>query len=551
MSKKIAAGMLCPVLLLTGCQLPFQKDEGDGSGYLFTYTLTENPDSLDPQIAKNEAAFMVLRNMMQGLVEEQPDGTITYGVSSFYSVTEDGLRYTFTLRDDSYWYHDENRNEAIDEGETWNVTAEDFVFAFQRMFREETKSPYREMFRCLAGAEEIISGKAEPDALGVYAENKNTLVFELAEPCADFLSLLSLPAAMPCNEAFFEQTSGRYGLDEESVISNNGFYLRRWLYDPYGSDNLIYLQENSANNTVQKVYPSDVTFLIRNSQEAAEEAFAAGKADILATPYYKAEYSDAESFTVSSWKSATLGLLLNPDWEAFQNQKIRTALSMAIPRSMFTGETGGDVEGAYGIVPPETRLGTARYSSYLSEPAIRDTANEDALALFQEGLSELGVTSLPSADILMCENMAATEDLYEIVQMWQSLFGFYVGIKTVPESEYNKHLAEQDYVITLCSISGKRNNAASVLETFRTGENDFGFSVKALDTLLAEVTSARDYRELADLCIQAEQIILDEAIFIPVFYKNSYLVHSTRNHDITYDPYSGEIQFRSAKYYEN
>ena len=63
--------MLCPALLLTGCQSLFNKEKGDGSGYLFTYTLTENPDSLDPQIAKNSAAFTVLRNMMQGLLEEQ------------------------------------------------------------------------------------------------------------------------------------------------------------------------------------------------------------------------------------------------------------------------------------------------------------------------------------------------------------------------------------------------------------------------------------------------------------------------------------------------
>ena len=550
MSKKIAAGMLCPELLLTGCQLPFQRDKGDGSGYLFTYTLTENPDSLDPQIANNEAAFMVLRNMMQGLVEEQPDGTITYGVSSFYSVTEDGLRYTFTLRDDSYWYYDENRNEAIDEGETWRVTADDFVFAFQRMFREETRSPYRSMFRCLTGAEDIIKGKAEPDTLGVYAHSENTVVFELAEPCADFLSLLCLPAAMPCNENFFEQTSGRYGLDEESVISNSSFYLRRWLYDPYGSDNLIYLQENSANNTVQKVSPSDVTFLIRSSQNAAEEAFANGKSDILATPYYKQEYSDTETYTVTSWQSATLGLVLNSDWDAFKNEKIRKALSMAIPRSMFTSETGGDVEGAYGIVPPETRLGTASYSSYLSAPAISEATNEEALTLFQEGLQELGVTALPSADILICENMVSTDDLYEIVQMWQSLFGFYAGIKTVSESEYKECLAEKDYVITLCSITGARNNAASVLDTFCTGNNAFGYSNKKLDTLLTSASLTRDYKELADLCIQAEQMILNDALFIPVFYKNQYLIHSTRNEDISYDPYSGTIQFRSAKYFE-
>ncbi len=549
MSKKIAAGLLCPVVLLTGCQLPFQQEQGDGSGYLFTYTLTENPDSLDPQIAKNKAAFMVLHNMMQGLVEEQPDGTITYGVSSHYSVTEDGLRYTFTLRDDSYWYYDKNHNDAIDEGETWNVTAEDFVFAFQRLFWEETRSPYRTMFRCIKGAEEIISGKADADTLGVYAKG-NTLTFELAQPCAEFLSLLCMPAAMPCNQTFFEQTGGRYGLDEESVISNSSFYLRRWLYDPYGSDNLIYLQENDANNVVQRVSPSDVTFLIRRSQQAAEENFANGKSDILATPYYDAAYSDKETYTVSSWKSDTLGVVLNPAWDAFKNEKIRKAMSMAVPRGLFAAETSGDVSAAYGIIPPETRLGTAAYSTYCSTSAIVDSSSEDALAMFREGLSELGETALPSADILVCEHMISEADLYEIVQTWQALFGFYAGIETVDEAEYEERLAEGDYALALCSVSGARNNAAAFLEQFCTEVNAFGYSNKAVDALIEERSLARDWNELAALCIDAEQAILEDAIFVPVFYKSRYLIHSTKNRDISYDPYSGVIYFRSAKYFE-
>ena len=542
--------MLCPVLLLTGCQLPFQQDKGDGSGYLFTYTLTENPDSLDPQIARNPAAFMVLRNMMQGLLEEQPDGTITYGVSSHYSVTEDGLQYTFTLRSNSYWYYDENRNDFIDEGEMWNVTAEDFVFAFHRIFQKETKSPYREMFRCLTGADEIIEQDAPVDTLGVYASSDNTLVFELSEPCTEFLYLLCRPAAMPCNQAFFEQTGGRYGLDEESVISNNAFYLRRWFYDPYGSDNLIYMQENSANNTVQRVYPSNLTFLIRSSQAQAETAFDKGSSDVLTTPYCKETYRNTENYTVSSWKSATLGFVLNPEWDAFKNEKIRAALSMAIPRSIFSSETGGDVAGAYGIIPPETHIGTASYSSYLSETAIPEYSSEAALEMYQTGLQELGITSLPSTDILICENMVSTDDLYEIIQMWQSLFGFYAGIETVSEAEYAQRLSEKDYAIALCSVTGTWNSAGSVLETFCTGENDFGYSNAELDALLKDTKKARDWGELAAQCIQAEQMILQEYLFIPVFYKNHYLIHSTQNQDIQYDPYSGVINFRTAKHYE-
>lgn len=551
MSKRLAITLLCPVLLLGGCRMPFQKEEGDGSGYLFTYTLTENPDNLDPQIAQNTAAFTVLRNMMQGLLEEQPDGTLTYGVASHYGITEDGLRYTFTLRDDSYWYFDENKNDEIDNGEKWRVTAEDFVFAFQRIFQKETKSPYKDDFRCISGADAVIDEGASVDTIGVYAESENTLVFQLSRPCAEFLTLLSTPAAMPCSRQFFEKTGGRYGLDEDSVISNNGFYMRRWFYDPYGSDNLIYLSRNSANDTVQRVYPSDVTFLIRNSQAKADEEFAAGKSDILTTSRYYPEYNAAAGYSVTSWKTVTLGFVLNPEWEAFGSMEIRNAFSAAVPRSLFPANSGGDAEGAYGIVPPETRIGTSSYKDYVRSPLFDEMSEADIKSLFQKGMHDLGLTSLPSADVLVCDGTVAEEDLYEIIQVWQSLFGFYAGIEFVPESEFEDRLDAKDYVIALCGVTGSRNMASSVLETFRTGNNLFGYSNESLDTLLDNMNNARDWTELSVICRDAEEIIAGDYIFLPVFYKSRYLIYSSKNRDISYEPYSGVIDLRRAKYYSD
>lgn len=539
------------MLMLSSCKMPFQKNESDGSGYLFTYTLTENPDNLDPQIASNTAAFTILRNMMQGLLEEQPDGTLTYGVASHYSITEDGLKYTFTLRDTSYWYYDENKNDKIDDGESWKVTADDFVFAFQRLFQKETKSPYREDFRCILGADAVIDEDAPVDTIGVYAESPNTLIFNLSRPCAEFLTLLSTPAAMPCNQRFFEQTAGRYGLDEDSVISNNGFYMRRWFYDPYGSDNLIYMSKNSANDTVQPVFPSDVTFLIRNGQTKADEEFANGKSDILVTADYSPNYNESTGYNVTSYRSVTLGFVLNTEWEAFKNDDIRKAFAYSIPRELFPENEKNDVEAAYGIIPPETRIGASAYSDYVSSPLFTDASNEEAKALFQKGMHDLGLTSLPPSDILISEGSVSEDDLYEIMQVWQSLFGFYGGIEAVPESEYRQRLANKDYVIALCGITGKRNSASAVLETFRTDKNIFGYSNEEFDALLDTMINARDLGELSLICRQGEELIAEDNIFIPVFYKNKYLVHSIKNHDISYDPYSGIIDFRRAKYFSD
>ena len=71
-------------------------------------------------------------------------------------------------------------------------------------------------------------------------------MFELDYPSAEFLQSLTFTAAMPCNQQFFENTKGRYGLDDKSVPSNGAFYIKQWFYDPYGSDNFIYMSKNSV-----------------------------------------------------------------------------------------------------------------------------------------------------------------------------------------------------------------------------------------------------------------------------------------------------------------
>lgn len=100
-------------------------------------------------------------------------------------------------------------------------------------------------------------------------------------------------------------------------------------------------------------------------------------------------------------------------------------------------------------------------------------------------------------------------------------------------------------------VRGKKNSAASVIEAFGTDKNSFNYSNKELDELIDTMEYARDWTELSVICRQAEEIIEADHIFLPLFYKNKYLIHSTKNCDISYDPYSGVIDFRRAKYYSD
>lgn len=537
------------LLACSGCSLPFQKQESDGAGYLFTVSLPSNPQSLDPQSATDASSKTIITNLYEGLVELDESGTPQLAAAESVNVSADGLIYTFQLKNNRCWYYDANQNDVIDEGESWQVTASDYVYAFQRIFDPQTQSPYTDMFSCLKNASAIQNGQMDCSQIGVNAISDTQLQFSLDQLDTQFLNRLASTAAMPCNESFFLQTKGRYGLDQECVASCGAFYLRLWFYDPYGSDNLIYMRRNSANTEARSVYPANLTFQIKKSSQNTAEDFADGSSDVLATSVYQPQYMESDRYTVTSRRVTTLGLIFNPDNTAFANANIRKGLSMGINRSVIGENSSGDLSPAYGIIPPDVHCNGKSYRELIPETA---TAYDAAAAVdtFQKGMKELHIESLDSTKILVCSSLMDCENLHDIIQTWQEIFGFYIGIEEVSESDYWKRIADKNYTIAVYGITGSNDNPASVLEQFETDENQFYYSSHTTDSLITGLKNCASSEELQQKCQSLEQAILTEGQFIPIFYKNQYCITRSNNADIGYDPFSGALNFRNAKHFE-
>ena len=238
----LAGTLFCTTL--SGCGN--DTNEYACSGHSFSYTLVGNPDTLDPQLAVNDSAKMVLCNLFEGLFSIDASGSLVPQLVKDYTVSDDGLTYTLTLREDSYWYDIMREDTQFNKENAVSVTASDFVYAFRRIFNPLYQSPHREAFSCLQNAKAILDGTQDYTMIGVYAKKTYELEFRLDTPNANFLQLLASTAALPCSEQYFESTKGRYGLDENSIIGNGGFSMQRWQYDPYGKYNVIQLARNPS-----------------------------------------------------------------------------------------------------------------------------------------------------------------------------------------------------------------------------------------------------------------------------------------------------------------
>lgn len=547
--KRISAFIISTLLCLPTIASCGESDsrQGDGSGMMYNAALPGNLRSLDPQFAEDEASETVISNLYSGLFRRGSDGSISCCNAESYTVSEDGTVYRFTLRTDNYWFFDENGNDTVDEDEYFPVTANDYVFALQRILDPEMHSPYAEEFSCISGGKAALRGTASPESTGVTAEDDYTLVITLEQPSADFLNLLASSAAFPCNEEFFLSTKGRYGLDDKSVMSNGAFFVRQWFYDPYGKNNILYMKKNSVNSSDEdRIYPSFLSFSIEKSSDDVRELFKSGNIDCFTTldlgSFNKKKYS------VTASRSITLGLIFNPEDKTCSNLNFRKALAYGIDHTSLQSEISSDVQTACGIIPPAVTLLGRSYRELYSDSLFDIFDGEKAASLCRTAKSELNVESFNTIKLMAASDSVDSAYLHSLARSWQDILGFYISVEEVTQSEFDSRIESGDYQIALYPVTGRYNSGISVLEQLADSEV-IGISEKASAEIHA-LRNVADSSELAAKLSSAEQLILEEYSFIPVFFKNTYLIAGAANEDIVYDPFSGAVDFRTAKNFD-
>lgn len=543
--KKRILLFLCAALLAVPAVSCGNKDKGEGTGHLYNAPLLGNPQSLDPQFANDPASNTVIKNLYSGLVMKDLNGNISCCNAESYTISSDGLVYTFKLRQDNYWFLDKNNDDHIGEDEYFPVTADDYVFALQRVLNPKMQSPYAKDFSCIKGGERILNGSAPAESAGVSAKDDFTLEIVLDYPSAEFLGMLAEAAASPCNKEFFDSTKGRYGLDDKSVMSNGAFYVRQWFYDPYGSHNILYMRRNEINvNELYTVAPSYLSFTIENTENDIRECFKNNEIDCFTT--LNDSYS-SKKYSVTQTSATTLGLIFNPDDKYFRNANLRKAIACSIDRSNLESKLDSDLSIAYGIIPPAVQLAGKSYREASSDRQFDFYNLSEAQNCFEKAKRELKVGSVDSIKILVCAETVDSGYLHYLSQSWQESLGLYVGIEDVTASEFNSRINAGDYTIALYPLKGILGSGLSVLEQFE--QIDCLKSASDGISHSDEIIRCTSVAELVDQYTYAENSILAEFGFIPVFYKNSYLIAGKDNEDIIYDPFTGAVDYRIAKNY--
>ena len=253
------------------------------------------------------------------LAEENGEYKIVPAAAKEWSVSDDGLVWTFKL----------NENKWRDGSA---VTAHDFVYAYQRLADPQTAAPLGYMFECFKGYKEVQAGNADPSTIGVKAIDDLTLEITLDAPTPHFMSLTSLRFAAPLNKAAVEAHGEAYGAEANKIESNGPFYLESWTHNSE-----LILKKNPNYWDAENVNLETISLRIIGDESTVYNEFEIGGIDVVSTG--KKEWVDRfsqkkDAYRVSYATATENFIFFNQNDEIFKNENIRKAFSLGDRKSV-------------------------------------------------------------------------------------------------------------------------------------------------------------------------------------------------------------------------
>ena len=504
---RITAAVLAAAFLLalTGCG-------SSSSAPSFTWFVDTIPANLDPQVASAAPDVIACENLYSGLVRKKADGEIVPDLSESWTISSDGKTYTFQIKDGLTY-------KAVKGASTdHTITAEDFVFAFRRIFQPQTNSPYAVEFAALENSAAVLAGTADASTLGVSAAGPLTLVFRLSEKDDNFLAKLTLPGAMPCDEEFFNSTRGTYGLNASSTLSSGSFYIYNWTASG------LFLRRAPSGSLI------DSLRLVQNTNSAGQSA-----AELIANEKCSAAPDDTAApttLTSLSYSDTTWSLLFNCS-SVFASTELRQALASAA-RGAAEVPDGGLYAAANGLVPDGLTVDGMNY---------RDTAGDvtpaavDARALYLTARQTLTTSDFNKVSLMVPAGSGVTSAAEEINGVWQKEFSLFFSVEEVDEETFAKRLAEGDYTIALAPISAEGGSVYNMLNQFTAaGGGLTGYADSLYATQLQasiQATGSSRCRLLGD----CERQLLNDAVAVPLFAQQKRLLIAPGIQNLIFDPF--------------
>ena len=506
--------------------------------------MLETPvQSLDTQQATDGTSFEVIANFTDGLMQMDKDGQAVNALAESYDLSEDGLTYTFHIREDANWSNGTP------------VTAADFVFAWQRAVDPNVASEYSYMLSDIGqikNAAEIIAGEADKSELGVTAVDEKTLQVELNVPVSYFLSLMYFPTYYPVNEEFFTSCGDTYATSPETVLSNGAFVLDS--YEPAAT--AFHLTKNNDYYDAANIQLAGLNYQVIQDSQQALMSYQTGALDTTLVNGEQVDQvkDDPEFMAIGAgylWYVAP-----NIDAvEELKNLNIRLALTHAINRDSITTDVLKDGSApTYTAVPMDFAAGPDGSDYSADQTKYADVCSYDAdkaLEYWNAGLAELGVSEI-TLDMVVDADDAPQKVAQVLKEQWETtLPGFTINLVVEPKKQRVEDLQNGNFELGLTRWGPDYADPMTYLGMWITNNsNNYGlWSNAEYDAIIAECTTGdlcTDAQGRWERLYDAEKIVMDEAVIFPLYTQCNAVMMSSKVTGVDFHPVALNRVYKSA-----
>ena len=507
----------------------------------FTVQYGSNPETLDPALNSAVDGGNTIITVFETLLIINENNETVPGQAESWTTSEDGLTWTFTMRDGLKWSDGSELN------------AKDFEYSFKRMADPDTAAPYAET--CLGmidGFEEAAgfpdadgnpTAEPNPDALNVKAsDDGKTLTIVLSYPCSYFDKMAAFATMSPVQQATVEANGDAWCTSPDTFVSNGPYMITDWT----PSERIVLTKNPNyvGGWDSSKIVSDTITLLLLEDSSASYAAYNSGEAVLVKDvptdeipSLTKAE--DGGDFYVDTILG-TYYVSLNLQRDAFKDAKVRKALSLAIDRDYVANTI---MQGTYSAADSIVGPGIVDESGYFHDNGNAPYISADYEANLAESKKLLEEAGYPNGEGYPTIEYSTNDAGYHVPlaeylqQAWGDL-GITLTINKMEWSSFTPARRAGEYDVARNGWVMDYNDPSNMLDLFCSGNgnNDGKYSNPDFDAAIDASRVADSAEHFAQLH-KAEDILMEDMGCLPIAYYNDYWLQSPTLKGTWHSPY--------------
>ncbi|OXC28948.1 peptide ABC transporter substrate-binding protein [Lactobacillus crispatus] len=528
-------------MLLAACGNGNSSSKSAAQSGTLNLSTTAPLDTID--ISKS-TGFGQTGNVFESFYRLGKNGKPTAGLAKTGTVSKDGKTWTFKIRD-SKWSNGDP------------IVAQDFVYSWRRSLNPKTASPYAYLFSGVKNADAIIAGKKSPNALGISAPDKKTVVVKLNRPIAYFKVLMAYPLFGPQNEKVVKKYGNRYATEAQYQVYSGPFKIKGW----NGTNDTWSFVKNNDYWDKKSVKLNKIHYQVVKSNNTGYQMYQQGKLDL--TPLSSEQVKNLKSnndFTQYPYSLVRFLLYNFKDKNqinraALNNKNIRLALSLSIDRDVVTKKVLGNGSTLpTGFVANDLASNPKTGEDFAKEQSVNNTVDYNpALAkkYWQKGLQEIGQKSL-TFDVLSSNDETDSDQLTQYLQsQWtKELKGIKINITNIPDKSTTSRAQQGNFDIYLSHWGGDFNDPMTFMQIPMTGTSyNYGkWSNSEYDNLVKKAGNqdANNPDTRWNDLISAAKIVNSNQAITPIYQQTTAYLQNKRVHGIIHNTAGTQWSYKYA-----